>query len=167
MREKGINSFQYVLLGSCLVSNKDEQTMFEQEFITRLKPTLNEIRAHTTHEQRKLRQQVHHSQNKDKINKKHREHYARNKEHHNARVRAYRATRKEVFKEYRKQHHIHNLEKNKRISKVWRERTKEVRTCVCGSTYNFGKKSTRDRHYRTEKHTKHVNLIKAKLRGEM
>ena len=49
MRRKGINNFQYVLLGSCMVSNMDEQRMFEQSYMTSLKPTLNMLMAYTTY----------------------------------------------------------------------------------------------------------------------
>jgi hypothetical protein len=171
MREKGINSFQYGLLGSCEVSNMDEQRMFEQEYITRLQPTLNMIRAHTTEQEkvgdRKQSSHDRHLCNKDKINERHREYYESNKEHHNTRVREYRETRKDFFKDYQNQYRIDNLEKNKNVAKVWREKTKELRTCVCGSTYNYGKKSSRERHYRTEKHTNHVSLIYAKLRSQI
>ena len=45
MRAKGVNSFKYVMLGSCLVSNMDQQRMYEQKYIDMLKPTLNSIRA--------------------------------------------------------------------------------------------------------------------------
>jgi len=40
MRGKGLN-FKYVLLGSCMVHNMDEQRMFEQTYIDSLKPSLN------------------------------------------------------------------------------------------------------------------------------
>ena len=50
MREKGVNNFEYCMLGSCMVSNKDEQRMFEQSYMNRLKPTLNMYRAYTSEE---------------------------------------------------------------------------------------------------------------------
>ena len=51
MRVKGINNFQYVLLDSFLVSNVDEQRMFEQTYIETLKPTLNTNRVYRTDEE--------------------------------------------------------------------------------------------------------------------
>ena len=48
MIEKGVNNFEYCMLGSCMVSNKDEQRMFEQSYIDRLKPILNMYRAYST-----------------------------------------------------------------------------------------------------------------------
>jgi len=46
IHEKG-NDFEYVQLASCLVSNSDERRMFEQQWIDKLKPTLNQKRAFT------------------------------------------------------------------------------------------------------------------------
>ena len=45
MREKGINNFEYVMLDSKLVRNRDEQMAFEQKYLDKLKPTLNSCRA--------------------------------------------------------------------------------------------------------------------------
>jgi len=53
MRAKGDTNFQYCLLGSCMVRNKDEQRKREQTYIDRLKPCLNSNRAFCTIEQRK------------------------------------------------------------------------------------------------------------------
>jgi hypothetical protein len=41
MREKGVNLFKYILLGSKMVTCVDEERQFEQEWIDRLSPTLN------------------------------------------------------------------------------------------------------------------------------
>ena len=41
------NDFQYVQIASCMVSSSDEQRLFEQHWIDRLKPPLNQRRAHT------------------------------------------------------------------------------------------------------------------------
>ena len=53
MREKGINSFQYVLLGWSMVSSFHEQRMVEQSYISRLNPTLNSRKAFCSTEERK------------------------------------------------------------------------------------------------------------------
>ncbi len=50
--------------------------------------------------------------------------------------------------------------------KSYWENKKNIRTCICGSEYNYGKTSNRNSHYRSQKHQKHVALIFAKLRGE-
>ena len=60
MREKGVNNFEYCMLGSCMVSNKDEQRMFEQSYIDRLKPTLNMIKAYSTEDDYKQQQKKYH-----------------------------------------------------------------------------------------------------------
>ncbi len=46
IHEKGVD-FEYVQLASCFVSNSDERRMFEQQWIDKLKPTLNQKRAFT------------------------------------------------------------------------------------------------------------------------
>ena len=56
MREKGVNNFEYCMLGSCIVSDKDQQRMFEQTYIERLKPTLNTNRAYSTEDDYKQKQ---------------------------------------------------------------------------------------------------------------
>jgi hypothetical protein len=48
MCEKGINDFQYVMLGCCMVSDKDGQRMYEQRYIADLRPSLNTYRAYAT-----------------------------------------------------------------------------------------------------------------------
>ena len=53
MRAKGINNFEYCMLGSCMVSNMDEQRMFEQSYIATLNPKLNMCRAYITEDERK------------------------------------------------------------------------------------------------------------------
>ena len=53
MREKGVNNFEYCMLGSCMVSDKDQQRMFEQSYIDRLKPTLNMRSAYIHEDDRK------------------------------------------------------------------------------------------------------------------
>ena len=45
MRRKGFD-FKYIQLASCEVSNKDESNSFEQQWINKLKPTLNMQNAH-------------------------------------------------------------------------------------------------------------------------
>ena len=52
MRAKGVNNFEYRLLGSCMVRNMDEQRMYEQTWMDRLNPTLNMCMAHVSAEQR-------------------------------------------------------------------------------------------------------------------
>ena len=53
MREHGIDCFKYVLLESSMVSCHDEKAKLEQEWIDKLKPTLNMMNAWTSPEDRK------------------------------------------------------------------------------------------------------------------
>ena len=48
MRNNGINDFSYVLLGTKMVSNRDEQHQHEQKFIDELEPSLNKNKAYRT-----------------------------------------------------------------------------------------------------------------------
>jgi hypothetical protein len=50
--------------------------------------------------------------------------------------------------------------------KQYYQSKKNIQMCVCGAKYNYGKKFTRDIHYRSKKHQNHIQLIHAKLRGE-
>jgi hypothetical protein len=46
IHKKG-SDFNYVQIDSCMVSNSDQRRMFEQYWIDKLKPTLNQKRAHS------------------------------------------------------------------------------------------------------------------------
>ena len=58
MREKGENNFQYCLLGTRLVRNMDQQRKYEQQWMKRLKPTLNMCRAYSTPGDRRKSQRI-------------------------------------------------------------------------------------------------------------
>ena len=60
----------------------------------------------------------------------------------------YREDNKHIIAECMKQYCINN---------------KDIRTCVCGSKYNYGHSATRYRHYRSVKHTKFVSDLHNRL----
>ena len=62
----------------------------------------------------------------------------------------------------KKREHTRDAE-NKRTAEL-RQQNKKLVTCICGGMYNICKKNDIHQHYRTKKHTNHVNLIYAKLR---
>ena len=66
MREKGINSFKYVLITSCMVTCMDEQRQFEQHWIDQLKPSLNMVRSFNTHEDTQQQKKQYYENNKEK-----------------------------------------------------------------------------------------------------
>ena len=52
MRECGLHSFQYVILGSKIINNYEEQRKYEQEFINDLRPSLNTNSAYSPEKNR-------------------------------------------------------------------------------------------------------------------
>jgi hypothetical protein len=184
MREKGINTFQYVMLGWSMVSSFDEQRMVEQSYISRLNPTLNSRKAHITEEERKESHKVLHSNyyqaNCEVIKEKRRDYNITHKEEQFEYNKVYRKEHKEEAAEYRHQYYAENQESLKARAieyhqehkeernqnyKEWHHKTKGNRVCICGGTYDYGITSKRKRHYATPKHTQFLNALYEKLRG--
>jgi tRNA A37 threonylcarbamoyltransferase TsaD len=65
-----------------------------------------------------------------------------------------------------KQYRLDNTVAIAAQQKQYLQSKKNIQTCVCGAKYNYGKKSTRDTHYRSNQHQNHIQLIHAKLLGE-
>lgn len=84
MREKGINDFKYVMLGSKMVTCKEEENKFEQEWIDREKPTLNSQRAHGFDKERFKAYQKEYNQRPD-VRQRRRDNYdpVKQKQHYN------------------------------------------------------------------------------------
>ena len=53
IREMGLHSFQYVMLGSKIINNYEEQRQYEQGWINELNPNLNSNRAYRSLEDKK------------------------------------------------------------------------------------------------------------------
>lgn len=183
MREKGINTFQYVLLGWSLVSNFNEQRMLEQSYIARLNPTLNSSRAYTTEDERKAdlrarcktpevrayKKSYHQRPDVKEANKVYRKAYLQIpevKESVKVYMKAYsqipeiKDHLKTYQKLYRKTYNIQHKQQQKEMY----EEKKDRRTCICGVSYDYGNKKRS--HYQSQRHQAHVALIFAKLRGE-
>ena len=79
MRENN-GVFNYGLIASCMVSNKDEQNAFEQRYIDQLRPNLNTNRAHNTPEQRIEYQRQYRAANRENINERNRQYKMANRE---------------------------------------------------------------------------------------
>ena len=136
MREKGINNIQYVLLGSCMVTDKDEQLAFEQIYIDKLHPTLNSNRARGWDFKR--------------LNQRKRD-YQRKPER--------KAFHKKWREEYRRKPGVSQKERDARQNR------KDIRICICGNSYNYGRKADRERHYQSHRHTDYVLPIRQRLFG--
>ena len=131
MREKGTNSFQYVLISTHTVCSKDEQRQAEQQVIDELNPTLNTFRAFITEEGRKQRtkeyQKEYNEENKEKIKQRRKEYVKMNRERLNQKMQEYRETNKQKILQTQK----------------------EKIQCECGTVMRKGEKS---RHLRSKKH---------------
>ena len=69
IREKDM-VFNYVLVKSCIVDNKDQQRQFEQHVIDEIHPSLNQVRAYRTEKQHNDYHKEHYKENKELILRK-------------------------------------------------------------------------------------------------
>ena len=152
MREKGINEFKYVQIAWADVSSKEEQRQIEQTYMDQLKPTLNMVRA------------IRKEGTRQEYMKEYRQQHGR-AEIDRERVRAIRkeGTRQEYMKEYSQQHGRAEIDRER--SRAYRKSHKNMKTCICGSNYNYGKSCNRTKHYQSKKHQEYVKLIWEKLGG--
>ena len=141
IREKG-RDFKYIQIASCMVSCKDEQCAFEQEWIDRLNPTLNSNRASGTDIERiKEYERTPERKQKKKEYKQKPEYKQKKKENQQ------RPEYKQKRKEYEQKPEIKQRRKERRDSKR--------RTCVCGSNY-ITTPFHAQIHYDTEGHRKFI-----------
>ena len=66
---------------------------------------------------------------------------------------------RDTISAYKKQYNKDNRETISAQKKQHYQQNKEIRTCVCGSKYNYGKSNDRNRHFRSNKHTEYVKKI--------
>ena len=76
----------------------------------------------------------------------------------------YRDT-KEERSVYEKQYYKEHKQKHNEYTKQHYKDEKNIQVCICGSSYNYGKSHCRNRHYRTQRHQNHIQLIQTKLLG--
>ncbi len=175
MREKGYD-FQYIQLASCMVSNRDEQLAFEQQYIDQLKPTLNTQRAHGFDIDRYQQYNREYSQ-KPEV-KQYRKEYRHKPEvkHYNKEYRQ-RPEVKQRMREYyqkpenkqrRKQYHKEYRQKPENKQRI-KQKKKEYlqskkRTCICGSVY-VDISYWANIHYNSKKHIDWVKDFYERLRS--
>jgi hypothetical protein len=192
IREKGYD-FKYGLIASCMVSCKDEQRLFEQQWIDKLKPSLNSYRAHTTIEQVKQYQKEY--REKPEVKEYHKEYY--NKPERKEYVKKYnqRPEVKEYQKKYKQRPEVKQRRKECRQKPEVKQKNKEYnqkpeikqkrkeynqkpevkqrmkeyieskkRTCICGSVY-VDIQSPANRHYNTQKHIDWVENFYNRIRA--
>jgi hypothetical protein len=184
IRSKGIY-FNYSQIASCMVSCKDEQRAFEQQFIDELHPTLNSNRAHgwdidrykqikKEYKQRpqykqKIKEyfqrpgvkqkQKEYDQRPD-IKQMKKEYYQRPdiKQKQKERMKEYdqRPDRKQKKKEYDQRPDIKQMKKEYYDSKK--------RTCVCGCKY-ISTPYYAKQHYKTKCHQEFISGLPFPLNG--
>ena len=149
IRSKNMN-FNYILVRTCMVSNKDQQRQFEQLVISEMNPNLNKIRAHTTVEQRREQMKEYRNENKERI----KEYRNENKEA----IKEYKNENKEQIKEYQKEYKKINKEQLKEYQKENKERISEKNKikihCLYCDTHT--RRSDISRHNRTKNHIKNL-----------
>ena len=139
MREKGTNTFQYVLISTHNVCSKDEQRQAEQKVIDELKPTLNTFRAFCSEEQKKERKLQYNKEYK-KANKEEIKQY--NKEYQ----KQYHKENLQQIKQRKKEYYVANKERIAQREKEYRienrerilQRKKEKIQCDCGTVLRKG-----------------------------
>lgn len=77
------------------------------------------------------------------------EYYEDNRDTLLAQTKQYQQDNRDTYLAYKKQYY---------------EQRKEIRKCVCGSEYDYGKSSTKNRHYRTTRHIEFVENFYENLR---
>ena len=114
--------------------------------------------------------------NREHTINKSRRYYDENKDHVLERTHEYHAAHREqilekhqIYRDEHKEQYQQYCQLNK--DKISAQRTnyykskKEMKTCICGKSYNYGMPRDRNRHYHSRKHQNHVQLIHERLRG--
>jgi hypothetical protein len=99
------------------------------------------------------------------------EYLVENKEHRGLINKTWRSENAESIKIKEKKYKADNKEKYKRYNKEYgiqhRINEKKIRICVCGSSYNEGKSSTRKDHYQSQRHTDYINSFYSRLHAKL
>lgn len=169
MAEKGDRNFKYVLVATRMVSNSDEKRRFEQEWIDKLKPSLNMFRAHIEGEfsgtgVKKSRGEIgatkrgiiakewrrnFSDERKEIMLKSKRDYYQANCDVMKARVNEYRLNNLDDIKKKKAAHYKNTNEKAKRKEKRAVAKQEGLFKCdLCDRTY--GSKFLKDRHDREQ-----------------
>jgi hypothetical protein len=141
----GWENFDMVQVEQYNATDKHSLHARERHWIEELKPSLNScIPTRTIKEW--------YQDNKETISAQKRQYYLDNKETVSAKHNQYYQDNRETRLARKKQHY---------------HQKKEMRTCVCGSEYNYGITNKRTSHYRTKKHTEFVETFYNNLRELM
>lgn len=92
--------------------------------------------------------------------------YSQNNARHIAeRTKQYQQANRESLEAYHKQYNQANRESLAAQNKQNYQSKKDIQTCICSVEYNYGCTSTKNKHYRSKKHQKHLQLILQKLQN--
>jgi hypothetical protein len=134
----GMENWTFEIIDKCEFHLRNQ---IEQDWIDKLKPTLNMDRAHIRPEERKLISQQYHQDNKEAIHQKKAEYYQANAD---------------VIKQKAKEH----LESNREAINARRRELAKLSpmiTCVCGGVY---RECNASGHPRTKQHQEYIKSEK-------
>ena len=94
--------------------------------------------------------------NKEYITKLQKEYQIKHKEHIKNVMKEYNIKHKDAIKIKKREYQIKHKEHIKNVMKEYRDATKDMRTCICGKKYNYGRKDARDYHYNSNHHIEFV-----------
>jgi hypothetical protein len=147
IRRKG-NDFKYCLIASCMVSCMEEQRMFEQEWIDKMKPTLNMIRAYASEDDKKNTNRV----AQIKYKQTHPEYRRRPVDRERANACQKKYYRKPGVKELLADYYKQPEQKKKHKDYI----SEAKRTCICGGVY-YDIPCRRAMHFNTKWHQEFVS----------
>ena len=124
----------------------------KRELETRERYWLEQLNANLNSQIPSRTQKEYQQDNKDKIATQRKQYQQDNRDTISAKQKQYYQDKKETFLAYQKQ---------------YSQQKKEIRKCVCGITYNYGKSSTRNRHFSNQKHNNYITALHAKLQELM
>lgn len=182
MKERGINKFKIEIVKTYEIADAYHLTAYEQLWINKTKCVniVNPLHGYSckffqryagmkyreeNDKALKIRSKKYRSDNKEWLYEKHRGYngkklYIKNKD----RVNTWKAQNEERVKAVKASIYLKNKANIKAKMKENYEKKKNIRTCLCGSTYDYGTKSIRDTHFKTLKHRQHVELIHEHIR---
>jgi hypothetical protein len=102
--------------------------------------------------------------NKEQITSRNKQYNQDNKEQITSRNKQYRQDNKEQITIWKKQYRQDNKEHIAIQGKQYKQTRKQIETCICGRQYNYGDTANRNRHYKSQTHIAHVNMIYDRLR---
>jgi len=133
-------------------------------------------------EQILIKTKQYYEENKEHQSEKKKEYYENNKEHIDQYRKQWHEDNKEHLTEYHKKYYEENKEQYGKLAKEYYEKNKEtskqrskknyhdsknVRECLCGSSYNCGSKHRSNKHYASERHKLYVKDFYTRLNEQL